>query len=54
MNPLGKTAVGNHEEDYEHNAKNKDANNADESNKVKEFDQEANWFICLVYTCEGS
>ena len=42
MNPLGKTAVGNYEEDYKHDAKDKDANNTNESSKVKEFDQEAN------------
>ena len=54
MNPSEKMAVGNYEEDYKHDAKNKDANNADESNKVEEFDQEANLFVCLVYTCKGS
>ena len=42
VNPLEKIAVDNHKEDYEHDAKDKDTNNANKSSKVEKFDQEAN------------
>ena len=51
---FGDDRVGNHEEDYEHEAEDKDANNANKGNKVEEFNQEASWFVCFAYTYEGS
>ena len=42
VNPLGKTAVENHEDDYEPDAKDEDADNGEEGSKVEEFKQEAN------------
>jgi len=42
VNPLGKTAVENHEEDYEPDAEDEDADNGDEGSEVEEFEQEAN------------
>lgn len=42
VNPLGKTAVENHEEDYEPDAEDEDADNGEEGSEVEEFEQEAN------------
>ncbi|KAG0583439.1 hypothetical protein M758_3G136900 [Ceratodon purpureus] len=42
VNPLGKTTVENHEEDYEPDAEDEDADNGEEGSEVEEFEQEAN------------
>ena len=42
VNPLGKTTVENHEDDYEPDAEDEDADNGEEGSEVEEFEQEAN------------
>lgn len=42
VNPLGKTAVENHEDEYEPDAEDEDADNGEEGSEVEEFEQEAN------------